>query len=127
MNAPVNAAGAAPSAAAAIPVGFDELASSRITLVDVYFGGRKVIETLALTQPGSLKLRSPGDVLAKLPQVIVTPELSSALAGELPTNSGSVSSMTRITSASTFSSTRSSCACRPLRRAIFQLRTRPCR
>src|SRR5688500_4047921 len=68
------------------PSGFGELAAPRITLVDVYFGDRKVVETFAVTQPGRLRLRSAGEILAKLPEAIGTPELSSALAGELPSN-----------------------------------------
>ena len=68
------------------PSGFGELAAPRITLVDVYFGDRKITETFAVTQPGRLRFRLPEEVLAKLPEAIVAPELSSAFAGDLPTN-----------------------------------------
>ncbi len=70
-----------------VPPGFNELASSRETLVDVYFGNRKVVETLVDTKPGTLRFRSPQEVLAALPFVIAAPELVSALTAELPTNS----------------------------------------
>lgn len=86
ISAPA-AAASATFTAVGTPADFDELADPRVTLVDVYFGAVKVAETLAVTQPGSLQFQSPGDVLAKLPQVIATPELNSALASSLPTNS----------------------------------------
>ena len=93
MSAPAVAAAArAAISATGTPDGFAELETARPTLVDVYFGNQKVGEALADTQPGLLKFRSPSEVLAKLPQIIVTPELTSRLSGELPTNSASVCS-----------------------------------
>jgi Mat/Ecp fimbriae outer membrane usher protein len=74
------------------PAGFDELANSHVNLVDVYFGGKKIAETLAVTQPGSLKFRFPGDLLAKVPGIDANQELLSAFAGDLPTNSQDVCS-----------------------------------
>lgn len=75
-----------------VPEGFNELASSRETFVDLYFGGRKVGEALAVTRPGYLKFKSPGQVLSKLPDVTGAPELTSALAGELPVNGEAICS-----------------------------------
>lgn len=69
------------------PAGFDELATPRIALVDVYFGGRKIAEEAADTRPGMLRFRAAGDILAKLPELVAGTEVSSALAAELPTNS----------------------------------------
>ena len=68
------------------PSGFGELAAPRTTLVDVYFGDRKIGETYAVTQPGRLRFRSADEILGKLPDAIAAPELSSTLATELPTN-----------------------------------------
>ena len=83
MTAPAVAGAArATISATGTPDGFAELATARPTLVDLYFGNRKVGEALADTQPGLLKFRSPSDVLAKLPQVIVTPDLTSRLSGD---------------------------------------------
>lgn len=79
--------GAAHLSASGTPAGFADLARSRIVLVDVYLSGRKVAEALATADPGMLRFRAPRELLAKLPGVIVTPELSAALAGDLPTNS----------------------------------------
>jgi hypothetical protein len=88
INAPaVSATASAAFTATGTPAGFDELASSRETLVDVYFGDQKVAETLAVTKPGSLQFRSPDEVLAKLQQVIAAPDLRAVFAAELPTNS----------------------------------------
>jgi hypothetical protein len=72
------------------PPGFDELARQRESLVDIYFGGRKVGEALVTTKPGSLQFKSPTDVLAQIPEIIPSPDVSSALAGALPTNNDAV-------------------------------------
>src|SRR5690349_21536378 len=75
-----------------LPDGFGQLASSRVVFVDLYYGGRKIGEAFAVFRPGSLRFRSPGEVLAKLPDVIKAPELIASLAGELPTGSEAVCS-----------------------------------
>lgn len=74
------------------PEGFRELASSRQVFVDVYFGDRKITEALAVIRPGTLEFRSPGEILAKLPDVTTAPELAASLSGELSTNSQAVCS-----------------------------------
>lgn len=79
------------------PPGFDALASPRATLVDIYFGDRKVGETVAETRPGLLRFRSPADVLAAIPGLIAAPELGARLAGELATNSSALCSIARRT------------------------------
>ncbi|HJR82856.1 MAG TPA: TcfC E-set like domain-containing protein [Sphingomicrobium sp.] len=79
------------------PEGFTEIASPKVMLVDVYYGGRKIAETLALVRPGILQFRSPDEVFAKLPQAIEAVELRSALADELPTNTGAACSMSNVT------------------------------
>ena len=84
ISAPCAAASAL--VAAGTPEGFEQLAGSKVTLVDVYFGGRKIAETLAQTRPGLLQFRSPGDILAALPSVIRDPVLLSTLAGQLSSN-----------------------------------------
>ncbi|MFL6786662.1 MAG: TcfC E-set like domain-containing protein, partial [Sphingomicrobium sp.] len=76
------------------PPGFSELESAHEALVDVYFGGRKLGEALATTRPGLLRFRSPRDVLASLPRVISSPEITAAFGAELPTNSNAVCSST---------------------------------
>src|SRR6476620_1194947 len=75
-----------------LPEGFSQLASARVVFLDVYFGGRKVTESLAEIRPGTLRFRTPSDLLAKLPNVIGAPELAAALSAGLPTNSDSVCS-----------------------------------
>ncbi len=72
------------------PAGFDELARARENLVDIYFGGRKVGEALVITKPGSLQFKSARDVLEKIPELIPSPELTSILTAELPTNDDAV-------------------------------------
>jgi hypothetical protein len=73
-------------AATGTPAGFDELERPRESLVDIYFGGRKVGEALVTTRPGSLRFRSVEDLLGKIPQLNPSREIKSALAGDLPTN-----------------------------------------
>ena len=90
---PAAPAAAANLTAAGTPEGFAEIAGPKVMLVDVYYGGRKIAETLALVRPGILQFRSPDEVLAKLPQAIESVELRSALAGELSTHSDSACSM----------------------------------
>lgn len=80
------AAAAAAHLASGTPPGFTELAAPRVVLVDVYFSGRKVAEALAAAEPGKLRFRSPTELLSKIPDIIDSPELGAALAGELPTN-----------------------------------------
>jgi hypothetical protein len=72
------------------PAGFDDLERPREALVDLYFGGRKLGEVLVVTRPGSLRFRSPGDIIAKIPELIPSADLASALSAELPANSGRV-------------------------------------
>lgn len=85
------AAGAAIESAGA-PPGFDQLARPRQILVDVYFGGSKVGEAMAIASPGRLRFVDPGKLLALLPQIIPSPELLGTLAGDLPTHSDLVCS-----------------------------------
>lgn len=88
-----NAAAAASNVAlgtSGTPEGFDQLASARTTMVDVYFGGRKVAETLVTSRPGSLHFHEPQELLAAIPQLIASPEVSSALRSDLPTNSDQI-------------------------------------
>ena len=89
IGSPATAA-AARLTATGIPPGFDDLATTRVVLVDVYFGDRKIAETLAIVRPGSLRFKSPAGVLAGLPDVIAAPDLTSVLAGDLPTNARDV-------------------------------------
>src|SRR3954452_10618000 len=63
-------------AAAEAPEGFGQLASSRVVLVAVSYGGRKMGEAFGVARPGGFRFRSPGDLLSKLSQVIKTPELA---------------------------------------------------
>lgn len=68
------------------PPGFAELAAPRESLVDLYFGGRKVGETRITTRPGFVRFHDPGKVLALVPNARASPELVRALTGELPSN-----------------------------------------
>lgn len=73
-----------------IPDGFAQLAREHEALLDLYFGGRKIGEARALVRPGHLKFKNPEQVLALIPNALVSPELSGAISGDLPSNSGLV-------------------------------------
>jgi hypothetical protein len=92
MWASAAAASSAALSSPEIPEGFGQLAGSHPVFLDVYFGGRKVTETFAVTHPGVLRFRTPGDVLAKLPDVIASPDVTAALAGDFSTNSEAICS-----------------------------------
>jgi hypothetical protein len=68
------------------PAGFDELARPREILIDIYFGGRKVGEAVAVSSPGTVRFNEPGKLLALLPDVSPSPELIAALSGDLPSH-----------------------------------------
>src|SRR5690348_13835509 len=85
-------AGSATAAAAVItsvdpPQGFEELARARAIVVDIYYGGRKVGESLATIRPGSLEFRDSQKVAALIPDALDRARLASALSGALATNS----------------------------------------
>jgi Mat/Ecp fimbriae outer membrane usher protein len=72
------------------PAGFDELANARTAMVDIFFGDRKLGETLAVTKPGTLRFEAPAEVLRMLPEILDRAELLPSLSGELPTNASLV-------------------------------------
>lgn len=84
---PASASAATVHLVAEAPSGFDELASAHVILVDVYFGGTKIAESLATARPGWVRFRNAAELLQKIPQVVTTPELRAAIDQELATNS----------------------------------------
>ena len=76
------------------PPGFDDLARPRELLVDVYFGGRKVGEAMIVSRPGFVRFQDPASLLELVPNAIPSPDLSAALAQDLPANSALVCSQT---------------------------------
>ena len=92
VNAAVGSAGSANTAATnlstAAPAGFEDLEKPREMLLDVFFGGEKVGEAVALISPGKIRFRHPDAVLKLLPNISGDPQLASALAVDLPSNGG---------------------------------------
>jgi Mat/Ecp fimbriae outer membrane usher protein len=72
------------------PEGFDELTRPREILVDVYFGGRKVGETLALVRPGFLQFRDPQKITALIPNLTNPGDVAVTLSRDMPTNAARV-------------------------------------
>lgn len=73
-----------------VPAGFAELARDHELLVDVYFGGRKLGEAMVVARPGYVRFKDPARIVALIPKVDPSSELSAAFAGELPANAGLV-------------------------------------
>ena len=94
VNAAVGSAGSANTAATDLstsaPAGFENLEKPREILLDVFFGGEKVGEAVAMISPGKIRFRDPDAVLKLLTNVADDPQLTSALAADLPSNSGLV-------------------------------------
>ena len=76
----------------AAPAGFDALARPRKLVADVYFGGRKVGEAVAVSSPGLLRFDEPDKVAALIPDAADPARLAAALAGDLPANTSLVCS-----------------------------------
>ena len=73
-----------------VPSGFGELTREHEMLVDVYYGGRKIGEAMVIARPGSLRFKDSSKLLAQVPNLDVSAELSEAFEGDLPTNAGLV-------------------------------------
>lgn len=73
-----------------VPSGFSELTRDHEMLVDVYFGGRKIGEAMVIARPGFLRFKDASTLLAKVPNLDVSAELSAAFQEDLPTNAGLV-------------------------------------
>lgn len=68
------------------PAGFDDLAQPREVLVDIYFGGRKVGNGIAVARPGFLQFRDPQKIAALVPNLTSPRDLGDALSGDLATH-----------------------------------------
>jgi hypothetical protein len=73
-----------------VPQGFGELSRDHEILVDLFFGGRKIGEARVIARPGFLRFKEPAEVLALIPNIIVSSEMSQAFNSEFPTNAGLV-------------------------------------
>src|SRR5262249_14856098 len=78
-------ASAGPSVIATqVPAGFENLVRPQNMLVDLFYGGRKVGEAMALYEPGRLTFRDPATVARLLPRLKQPAEVVRALSGPLP-------------------------------------------
>lgn len=92
INSPANAGRNDAIQSIGVPRGFEALQSERQVLVDVYFDGAKIGETLAIVTPGFLSFADPDAVLKLVSSAEGNPELVSALRGQLAANSALVCS-----------------------------------
>ncbi|HEX5258761.1 MAG TPA: TcfC E-set like domain-containing protein, partial [Sphingomicrobium sp.] len=74
------------------PDGFDDLAQPRELLVDVYFGGKKVGNAVAVARPGFLEFRDPKRVASLIPNLADVPDVADSLTGDLPTHANLICS-----------------------------------
>lgn len=72
------------------PPGFDDLAQPREVLVDVYFGGKKVGDAVAVARPGFVRFRDPRVVAALVPNLGSADDLANAYTGDLPAHANLV-------------------------------------
>lgn len=72
------------------PSGFQHLTEPQITLVDVFYQGRRLGATMATFSPGRLEFENLEEVIAKLADVRDVAKVQSALTGILDTNSARV-------------------------------------
>lgn len=84
--AAASGASATAIASVGVPSGFAQLTQTREMLVDVFFGGRMIAEATVLARPGHVRFKDPGSLLAHIPGLAASPELPSALAGDLDAN-----------------------------------------
>ena len=70
----------------AAPAGFEHLVGPQHVLVDVYYGARPLISTLATYEPGQIQLDRPEEVVRALPDLLDPEPVLLALSGPLPTN-----------------------------------------
>jgi hypothetical protein len=68
------------------PAGFVELSRPREMLVDVYFGGRKIGETIVIGTPGTLQFKDPQKLVELVPELIPSNALVHELGAGLPTH-----------------------------------------
>ena len=73
-----------------MPSGFDALAQPREMVTDIYFGGLKVGEAIAVFRPGFLRFDDPSKIAALVPNLDNEVAVTQALSGDLATNSGLV-------------------------------------
>ena len=74
------------------PDGFDDLAQPRELLVDIYFGGKKVGNAVAVARPGFLEFRDPNRVASLIPNVANVQDLADSLTGDLPAHASLICS-----------------------------------
>src|SRR6185437_4123597 len=74
------------------PPGFEELERPREIVVDVFFGGRKRGEAIAVVRPGFVQFRDPAAVAGLIPDAADPAALASAFTGDLESHSNLVCS-----------------------------------
>lgn len=74
----------------AAPENFQAFLEPQTTLVDVYYGGRYVIATLATYTPQWIRFHNPDEVIDALPDIIGRLSLLNHLTGDIDTNAGLV-------------------------------------
>lgn len=74
----------------AVPAGFEDLVGPQQMLVDVYYGGRFLVSTMATCEPGTIEFDSPGEVVGKIEDLLAPESVLGVLEGPLPSHSEAV-------------------------------------
>lgn len=85
IGSPATAAGDT-KFAMSVPKGFEDLTAERRTVLDIYYGGKRLGEARAIIQPGLLRFEDPSAVSRLIPHVAAPAELTAALSESLPAN-----------------------------------------
>lgn len=72
------------------PPGFEDLVQEQTTEIDVFYGDKKVGNTIATFTPDSIELSYPEEVASLIPHLIDATVITTALTGPLNTNAGEV-------------------------------------
>ncbi len=70
-----------------VPPGFRELLEPQTTEVDIYYGDRYLVSSLATFTPTEITFREPDEILEHVPDLLHTDRVRAELQGPLPTNS----------------------------------------
>jgi len=72
------------------PAGFEELARAQTVLVDVYYGDRPLLSTMAIYTAQTIAFNRPDEILSAIPDLTEVEPVRSALIGVLNSNSQAI-------------------------------------
>lgn len=74
------------------PEGFEDMSTAQLTHVDVYFGGQRIVSTMATFDSLSIQFRDPASIVRSIPQISHPQAVISAISGLLALHSEDICS-----------------------------------